>query len=215
MPRPFREVVTVSIRFDSFARNSSCARDHGSPRGPSPRRARTAAARRSAPAPRRRSTAVAASSAERISRSPAGSPASRRRLKTAIRAPMRSSTSSRPVRGGMRLTPWIRRSEPASSVAATTRRSRRREVAGNSSEKGASRSTGQTLACRARLDAGAHHRQEPLGVVARLRAARRHGRPVVRVEAGEQHADFTCALATGSSYEIGRSAPPPRTVIGA
>ena len=54
------------------------------------------------------------------SRSPTGSPPMRRRLKTVTRAPIRSSTSRRPVRRGLRLTPWTVSSEPGSSVAATT-----------------------------------------------------------------------------------------------
>ena len=60
------------------------------------------------------------SSDGRMSRSPAGSPPIRQRLKTVMFAPIRSSTVRRPVRRGFRLTPWIVSSEPASSVPATT-----------------------------------------------------------------------------------------------
>jgi hypothetical protein len=44
-------------------------------------------------------TSEAVNSAERTSRSPISSPPTFRRLKTLMRAPMRSSTSSRPVAG--------------------------------------------------------------------------------------------------------------------
>src|SRR2546423_338797 len=97
MPRARSEVVTVSMRSVSFTRNS---------RAPStllsPRAAAAASANKGSSSTIRGTssarTLVATSGAEWTSRSPTRSPPLRRRWKTVIRAPIRSSTSSKPVR---------------------------------------------------------------------------------------------------------------------
>ena len=83
----------------------------------------------------------------RMSRSPPGSPPIRLRLKTVMFAPIRSSTTSRPVRRGFRLTPWTVRSEPASSVAATMKGAAEKSP-GISTSSSSRRSAGPTVTLR-------------------------------------------------------------------
>ena len=126
----------------------------------------------------------------RTSRSATGSPPTVRRLKTEIRAPMRSSTWRKPVRVGLTPTPWSRSSEPGSSVAAT------RNGAAEEKSPGTSRSSGAQpppAARRSAAAAGASTRapragEHPLGVVAARRRLDDGRRPAVRVEPGEEHA---------------------------
>src|SRR5438034_85252 len=116
-PRALSEVVTVSIRSVSFTRSSAAPRTTVSPRASAAARATSGSSsirRGTSPA----SICVAVSGAERTSRSATGSPLSVRRLKTAMFAPMRSSTSRNPARSGLTLTPWTNSSDPLSSVAA-------------------------------------------------------------------------------------------------
>jgi hypothetical protein len=133
------------MRFDSLARNSCAPSTRLSPRAIPAARANSGSSsinRGTSSAP----IVVAVSSAERTSRSPAGSPAKVRRLKTAIRAPIRSRTSSSPMRVGFRLTSWMRSTDPASNVAATMSGAADEKSPGTSIDSGDRRSTGQTLA---------------------------------------------------------------------
>src|SRR6266545_1635386 len=117
-PRARSELATVSIRSVSFSRSSRAPRTRLSPRAPAAARAKrgSSSMRRGTSSG---SMSVAVSSDDSTSMSPTGSRPRRRRLKTAMRAPMRVSTSRSPVRVGLMPTPWTVSCEPGSSVAAT------------------------------------------------------------------------------------------------
>ena len=112
-----------------------------------------------------------------------------RRLKRLMRAPMRSSTVSRPVRVGFVDMPRTNRRDSASSVAATRNGAADEMSPGTSTAPSSSRSTGHTETVRGPLrDARAGGAQQALGVVARRHRLDHGGRARGRVEPGEQDA---------------------------
>ena len=104
------------------------------------RRARTAAARRSRAAPRARGP----SSRRARPSAPRGRRPARRRCGGGCRPspapPIRSRIVSRPVRRGLRLTPWMWSSEPGTSVAATMNGAAEEKSPGTSISPSSSRS---------------------------------------------------------------------------
>ena len=136
-------VATVSMRSDSFARSSAAPRTRLVPR------AIDAASAKSGSSSIMRGTSagaisVATSSACVTSRSATGSPDCDRRLKIEMRAPIRSSASSRPVRVGFTPTPWRMSSEPGRSVAATMNGAAAEKSPGTSTSPRSSRSARST-----------------------------------------------------------------------
>ena len=113
------------------------------------------------------------------------------------------------MRRGFRLTPWIVSSEPAISVAATTSGAAEETSPGTSISPGSSRSAGQTVTLRARTWTRAPAAASRCSVWSRVGTGSSTvvSPPRARSPASST-ADFTCALATGSSYEVGRSSAP-------
>src|SRR5262249_21733519 len=102
MPRAFNEVVTASMRFDSFARNSCAPSTELEPWAIPAARANSGSSSISdgtSPGV----IDVAVSGAERTSRAPAGPAPSGRRVKTGMRAPPPPSPAARPGRAGVRV----------------------------------------------------------------------------------------------------------------
>ena len=111
--------ATVAMRSDSFFRRSSAPRTTVRPRAIVAASASNGSSSIS-DGTISGSTSVATSSAGRTSMSATGSPAAVvRRLKRPMRAPMRSSTVSRPARPGLTPTPRRNRCDSGTSVAAT------------------------------------------------------------------------------------------------
>ena len=141
---------------------------------------------------------------------------SRRRLKTVMRAPIRSSTSSRPVRRGLRPTPWIVSSEPASSVAATRNGAAEEKSPGISSSPSSSRSAGATVTLRGfRVTRAPAAREHVLGVVARRQRLLDRRLAALGEQPGEEHGGLHLRA---RDRELVRDRPcsaPPSTVSGA
>ena len=210
MPRSRSEFVTVSDAVRFLHAQLLCALDDALAASAERPGARTAAARRPAAAPPRPRSRSRSVGAERTSRSATGSPFALRRLKTAIRPPIRPSTSSRPVRVGFTSTSWMRRFEPESSVAGNDERRGRGEIAGD-----VERERRDPL-CRPDADlhararqAQAERAQQPLQCGRGKASARPPWSDRPRPAAPRAgRADFSCALATGSSYRIGCNRAP-------
>ena len=130
-PRARSAVVTVSIRSVSFTRSSRAPSTLLSPRA---QRGGEREQRQLVDQPRHLLGARPRSRSARpswTSRSPTGSPPLRCRWKSVIRAPMRSSTSSRPVRVGLSPTSWIVSSRAGQQRRGDEERRRCGEVAGH------------------------------------------------------------------------------------
>ena len=135
----------------------------------------------------------------RAGRRPARRPHRREFSHVECCAPISRSACSRPVRRGLMPTPANRRSELGNHASPRRGRTRPRK-----SRAGTSMSTCPSGDGRHRLspnralelDRPAERGQHAFGVVARrMRFA--HASFAVGVQAGQQYADFTCALATG------------------
>src|SRR6266540_1100676 len=184
-PRARSELATFSIRSVSFSRSSRAPRTRLSPRAPA-----AARAKRGSSSMRRGtslgSISVAVSSDDSTSMSPTGSRPRRRRLKTAMRAPMRVSTSRSPVRVGLMPTPWTVSCEPGSSVDATISGAAEEKSPGTSTRSSSSRSalaTGSSYLtpCRRRPSMTSGGRPSAVSSFAPMRssgsATRSTGRP--------------------------------------
>ena len=199
-PNARRPSVTASIRSVSFTRSSAAPRTTLLPRACEA----SSATSGSSSTRSGTSSAVDLDRAElartAICTSPTGSRPALRRLKIAMRAPMRSSTSRKPVRRGFRLDVVDREVAARHERGRGEQRRGRRDVAGNVDLAEPERRRG--------LD---RHRRRPPPRRARRRsrASARCGRasaPARRRSSGpsalspaSSTADFTCALATGSS----------------
>ena len=181
--------ATVSRRLDSLTRSSPAPRTTVRPR------AIVAASASSGSSSIRLGTisgsiSVATSSAGCTSTSAIGSPpAVVRRLKRLMRAPMRSSTVSSPVRVGLVDMPRTNRRDSASSVAAT-RNGAAEEMSPGTSTLPSCEALDRPHRDGARPlgDARAGGAQQALGVIARRHRLDHGGRAGHGVEAGEQDA---------------------------
>ena len=152
---------------------------------------------------------VATSSACLTSMSATGSPETVRRLNDAIRAPIRSRASSRPVRAGLTPTPRRISSDPGEERRGDDQRRGRREVAGDIDlvELRAARRARREIAASAPSPPHARRAQHPLGVVAR-RDRLDDRRPAVGVEPREQDARLhLCARHGGLVLDSGERPP--------
>ena len=104
-----------------------------------------------------------------------------------MRAPMRASTSSNPVRRGLRPTSWIVSSDPGSRVAATTKAPPRRSRPARRPRRAEAARPDRRRPGAARAHPHAGGLEHQLGVVAR-RQRLDDRRLAGRVEAREQHA---------------------------
>ena len=166
---------TVSMRSVSLTRSSCGARDDALAARQPARRARTSGSSSTSRGTSSGPTLGRDQLGGRTSRSATGSPPTVRRLKTAMRAPMRSSTSSKPVRVGLIPTPWTVSSEPGEQRRRDDERRGRREVAGDLDrvERRAGRRRATDAGGAGRRRATPAVREQPLRVVARGPRARR------------------------------------------
>ncbi len=217
-PRARSALVTVSIRSVSFARSSCAPADRLSPRAiaASQGEERQLVDRVAAPPPARPPSRPGRRA--RTSMSATGSPPACRRLKREIRAPIRSSTWSRPVR--RRVDADAVDPEPRARAAASRRRGRapptRSRRAPRATAARAARPARPRRVPAARRTRAPAAASMPLGVVARRYAARRprSGRPSA-YRPGEQDARLDLRARDRQLVADRPCSAPPAIVTGA
>ena len=146
--------------------------------------------------------------------SPTGSPPAAVRGVTSTSAPIRSRTSSRPVRVGFTPTPRSTISEPGTSVAAAMKNAAEEKSPGTSTSPSSMRRMPDTDMRPPSLRTSTPAARSITSVWSR---DGRCSTTVVSLSASRPASsthDFTCALATGSSYSIPCRSAPSTTIGG-